>query len=59
MIVAAEIYQAILALEFRYARLLDDDRLEEWPGTVRRTWGLQGHSSGELASRAETGDFVL
>jgi anthranilate 1,2-dioxygenase small subunit len=31
MIVAAEIYQAILALQYRYARLLDDDRLEEWP----------------------------
>ena len=31
MIVAGEIYQAILTLEYRYARLLDDDRLEEWP----------------------------
>jgi anthranilate 1,2-dioxygenase small subunit len=29
--VAAEIHHAILALEYRYARLLDDDRLEEWP----------------------------
>jgi anthranilate 1,2-dioxygenase small subunit len=24
-------YAAVLALEYRYARLLDDDRLEEWP----------------------------
>jgi anthranilate 1,2-dioxygenase small subunit len=24
-------YDAIRALEYRYARLLDDDRLEEWP----------------------------
>ena len=31
MIVAPDIYHAILALEYRYARLLDDDRLEEWP----------------------------
>ena len=31
MIVSPEIYNAILALEYRYARLLDDDRLEEWP----------------------------
>src|SRR4051812_45333196 len=29
--VSPEIYHAILALEYRYARLLDDDRLEEWP----------------------------
>jgi len=27
----SEAYGAICALEFRYARLLDDDRLEEWP----------------------------
>ena len=27
-----ETYNAILALEYRYARILDDDRLEEWPG---------------------------
>jgi anthranilate 1,2-dioxygenase small subunit len=27
----SEAYSAICALEFRYARLLDDDRLEEWP----------------------------
>ena len=26
-----EAYAAICALEYRYARLLDDDRLEEWP----------------------------
>jgi anthranilate 1,2-dioxygenase small subunit len=31
VIVATEIHQAILGLEYRYARLLDDDRLEEWP----------------------------
>ncbi len=31
MIVSPETYNAILALEYRYARLLDDDRLEEWP----------------------------
>lgn len=31
MIVSAEIYHAILMLEYRYGRLLDDDRLEEWP----------------------------
>ena len=29
--ITAEIYNAILALEFRYARLLDDDRLEDGP----------------------------
>jgi anthranilate 1,2-dioxygenase small subunit len=29
--VAPEIYNEIVALEYRYARLLDDDRLEEWP----------------------------
>jgi anthranilate 1,2-dioxygenase small subunit len=29
--VTPDIYNAILALEYRYARLLDDDRLEEWP----------------------------
>jgi anthranilate 1,2-dioxygenase small subunit len=29
--VPPDIYNAILALEYRYARLLDDDRLEEWP----------------------------
>ena len=27
----AEIFNSILALEYHYARLLDDDRLEEWP----------------------------
>jgi anthranilate 1,2-dioxygenase small subunit len=27
----AETYNAILALEYRYARVLDDDLLEEWP----------------------------
>ncbi|MBV8407550.1 MAG: aromatic-ring-hydroxylating dioxygenase subunit beta [Alphaproteobacteria bacterium] len=27
----SEAYGAICALEYRYARLLDDDRLEEWP----------------------------
>ncbi len=26
-----QVYAAICALEYRYARLLDDDRLEEWP----------------------------
>jgi anthranilate 1,2-dioxygenase small subunit len=26
-----EIYNAILALEYRYARVLDTDQLEEWP----------------------------
>ena len=31
MIAAPGVYSAILALEYRYARLLDDDRLEEWP----------------------------
>jgi anthranilate 1,2-dioxygenase small subunit len=31
VIVAPDIYNAILALEYRYARLLDDDRLEAWP----------------------------
>ena len=31
MTVAPEIYHEIVALEYRYARLLDDDRLEEWP----------------------------
>ena len=25
-------YRAILALQYRYARILDEDRLEEWPG---------------------------
>ena len=29
--VSPEIYNAILELEYRYARVLDDDRLEEWP----------------------------
>jgi anthranilate 1,2-dioxygenase small subunit len=28
---ASEAYDAIRALEYRYARLLDEDRLEEWP----------------------------
>ena len=28
---ASQAYRAIQALEYRYARLLDDDRLEEWP----------------------------
>ena len=27
----SRIYQDILALEYRYGRLLDEDRLEEWP----------------------------
>ena len=27
----SQAYDAIRALEYRYARLLDDDRLEEWP----------------------------
>lgn len=27
----SQAYGAICALEYRYARLLDDDRLEEWP----------------------------
>jgi anthranilate 1,2-dioxygenase small subunit len=31
VIVTPEVYNAILALEYRYARILDDDRLEEWP----------------------------
>ncbi len=31
MTTSPEIHTAILALEYRYARLLDDDRLEEWP----------------------------
>ena len=31
MLVSPEIYNAILALEYRYARILDDDQLEEWP----------------------------
>jgi len=31
MMVPPEIYNAILGLEYRYARVLDDDRLEEWP----------------------------
>lgn len=31
MTAAAEIYAEILALEYRYARILDADRLEEWP----------------------------
>jgi anthranilate 1,2-dioxygenase small subunit len=26
-----EVYNAILALEYRYARILDNDQLEEWP----------------------------
>lgn len=28
---ASQAYDAIRALEYRYARLLDEDRLEEWP----------------------------
>ncbi|MGD0429528.1 MAG: aromatic-ring-hydroxylating dioxygenase subunit beta [Acetobacteraceae bacterium] len=31
MIVSPEIYNEIVALEYRYARVLDDDRLEDWP----------------------------
>jgi anthranilate 1,2-dioxygenase small subunit len=31
VIVTPEVYNAILGLEYRYARILDDDRLEEWP----------------------------
>lgn len=31
MSVPVDIYAEIIALEYRYARLLDDDRLEEWP----------------------------
>ena len=31
MSVDAGAYADILALEYRYARILDDDRLEEWP----------------------------
>ena len=31
MMVAHDIYQAILHLEYRYARVLDEDNLEEWP----------------------------
>ena len=27
----SDMYDAILALEYRYARILDDDQLEEWP----------------------------
>jgi 3-phenylpropionate/cinnamic acid dioxygenase small subunit len=27
----SQAYHDIRALEYRYARLLDDDRLEEWP----------------------------
>ena len=29
--ISPDTYNAILALQYRYARLLDDDRLEEWP----------------------------
>jgi anthranilate 1,2-dioxygenase small subunit len=29
--VSPDTYHAILTLEYRYARLLDEDRLEEWP----------------------------
>ena len=29
--ISPDTYNAILAQEYRYARLLDDDRLEEWP----------------------------
>jgi anthranilate 1,2-dioxygenase small subunit len=29
--IAPDIYDAILALQYRHARVLDDDRLEEWP----------------------------
>lgn len=32
MMATPDVYQAILALEYRYARILDEDRLEEWPG---------------------------
>jgi anthranilate 1,2-dioxygenase small subunit len=28
---SSQIYDSIRTLEFRYARLLDDDKLEEWP----------------------------
>jgi anthranilate 1,2-dioxygenase small subunit len=28
----SQLYDAVRALEYRYARLLDEDRLEEWPG---------------------------
>jgi len=31
MSIDAGVYADILALEYRYARILDDDRLEEWP----------------------------
>ena len=31
MTFSPEIYNAILALEYRYARVLDTDQLEEWP----------------------------
>jgi len=31
MIVPPETYNRILALEYRHARVLDEDRLEEWP----------------------------
>jgi anthranilate 1,2-dioxygenase small subunit len=31
VIVSPEIYNEIVALEYRYARVLDDDRLEDWP----------------------------
>ena len=29
---ADQVYRDVEALEYRYARLLDDDRLEDWPG---------------------------
>lgn len=32
MSASPEAYAAIQALEYRYARLLDEDQLEEWPG---------------------------
>ena len=31
MTVTPDVYNAILGLQYRYARILDDDRLEEWP----------------------------
>ena len=31
MIVSPEIYNEIVSLEYRYARVHDDDRLEDWP----------------------------
>ena len=31
MNITPETYNKIVALEYRYARLLDDDRLEDWP----------------------------